>query len=115
MNFYTKIILNALLKIKHVIRTLKTHDALIFFSQSFQAVFKPPLPSVQGLSDFHKMIVTVQKYTLVKAKPKVIQYRCYKHFESSSFRDELKEKLSITREYDDFEKHIRQFQTTMLL
>ena len=39
------------------------------------------------------MIVTVQKYTLVKAKPKVIQYTCYKHFESSLFRDELKEKL----------------------
>ena len=47
LNFYTKIILIALLKIKHVLRTLKTHDALTFFLQNFQAVFKPPLPSVQ--------------------------------------------------------------------
>ena len=38
-----------------------------------------------GLSDFHKMIVTVQKYTLVKAKPKIIRYRCYKDFNNNSF------------------------------
>ena len=33
-----------------------------------------------GLSDFHKMIVTVMKTTFPKAKPKIIQYRDYKNF-----------------------------------
>ena len=50
------------------------------------------------------MIVTVQKYTFVKANPKVIRYRCYKKIDNNSFRDELKERLAITREYGDFEK-----------
>ena len=50
------------------------------------------------------MIVTVQKYTLVKAKLKIIRYRCYKNFNNNSFRGELSERLAITREYGDFEK-----------
>ena len=51
------------------------------------------------------MIVTVQKYKLVKAKPKIIRcYRCYKNFNNNSFRDELSERLAITREYGDFEQ-----------
>ena len=33
-----------------------------------------------GLSDFHKMILTVLKSTFVKAAPKVIKYRDYKKF-----------------------------------
>ena len=31
-----------------------------------------------GLSDFHKMIITVHKSTFRKAKANVIQYRCFK-------------------------------------
>ena len=50
------------------------------------------------------MVITVLKFTFVKAKPKVIQYRSYKHFNNNSFRESLRMKLSITREYDDFEK-----------
>ena len=46
----------------------------------------------------------MQKCTLVKAKPKIIQYRCYKIFNNNSFRDDLSERLAITREYGDFEK-----------
>ena len=47
------------------------------------------------------MIVTVQKYAVVKGKPKVIRYRC---FDNSSFRDVLKVRLPITREYGEYEK-----------
>ena len=50
------------------------------------------------------MIVTVQKYTLVKAKPKIIRYRCYKYVNNNSFRDKLSERLAISREHGDFEK-----------
>ena len=49
------------------------------------------------------MIVTVQKYTLVKEKSKVILYRCYKTFNNNLFRNELKERLSHVTEYVDFE------------
>lgn len=36
-----------------------------------------------GLSDFHKMIVTVMKTTVPKAKPKIIKYRDYKNFDEN--------------------------------
>ena len=50
------------------------------------------------------MIVTVQKYTFVKAKPRVIHYRCYKDFDNISFRNELRARLSVTANYDEFDK-----------
>ena len=52
------------------------------------------------------MVITVQKVRFTKAKHKVIQYRCYKNFNNSLFRENLKMKLSITREYEDFEKSL---------
>ena len=44
----------------------------------------------------------VLQYTVIKGKPKVLQYRCYKYFDNSSFQDELKARLSITREKRGF-------------
>ena len=45
------------------------------------------------MSDHHKMIVTVIKTTFMKANPRVITYRSYKHFDRVNFRKELKNKL----------------------
>ena len=42
-----------------------------------------------GLSDFHKLVVTVLKAHYQKAKPKVITYRNYKHFNRDIFRQDL--------------------------
>ena len=49
-----------------------------------------------GLSDFHKMVVTVLKTTFPKAKPKVISYRDYKQFDIHAFRNELRYELQKT-------------------
>ena len=58
-----------------------------------------------GLSDFHKMIITVLKTTFPKAKPKVVLYRDYSKFVENHFRIDLKEKLREIREinYSSFE------------
>ena len=42
-----------------------------------------------GLYDFHKMVVTVLKYTFSKSKPKEILYRNNKNFDQDSFKTEL--------------------------
>ena len=42
-----------------------------------------------GLSDFHKLVVTVMKTTYKKSQPKIINYRSYKYFNSESFREQL--------------------------
>jgi exonuclease III len=46
-----------------------------------------------GLSDFHKMVVTVMKTTCPKAEPKIIYYRDYKKFDLDAFRKELRTEL----------------------
>ena len=55
-----------------------------------------------GLSDFHKMAVTVMKTTFPKAQPKIIYYRDYKNFDLYNFRTDLREQLSKVVEKDYF-------------
>ena len=58
-----------------------------------------------GLSDFHKMVVTVLKSTYSKAKPKEITYRNYKNFDQDRFKADLKIALMEVEigAYKDFE------------
>ena len=49
-----------------------------------------------GLSDFHKIVVTVMKTTFPKAEPKIIYYRDYKKFNLQDFRRELRSELRKT-------------------
>ena len=48
-----------------------------------------------GLSDFHKMIVTVMKTSYRKIEPKVMNYRDYKSFSNEGFRELLLEKVKV--------------------
>ena len=47
-----------------------------------------------GLSDFHRMILTVTKMTFQKLKPRVISYRDYNHFNNETYRNELLSEIS---------------------
>ena len=47
-----------------------------------------------GLSDFHKLVVTVLKSTFPKSLPKIITYRSYKNFSNDLLRDYLNSLLS---------------------
>ena len=42
-----------------------------------------------GLSDFHKMVVSVFKTSFKKHKPKTVTYCDYKHFDNEKFRESL--------------------------
>ena len=42
-----------------------------------------------GLSDFHKLTITVMKTSFRKMPPKVVLYRNYKRFSNANFRNEL--------------------------
>ena len=48
-----------------------------------------------GLSDFHKMIVSVLKTTFQKLKPKIVHYGDYTKFSNEDFRKELLTNLSL--------------------
>ena len=58
-----------------------------------------------GLSDCHKMVLTVMKSTFPKGKPKQITYRNYKTFNNFYFKQDLNEALSSkdVKEYNYFE------------
>ena len=56
-----------------------------------------------GLSDFHKMCLTVLQTTFQKAKPKEIIYRDYKNFNTEIFKQDLKQSLEV-EEVSDYAK-----------
>ena len=47
-----------------------------------------------GLSDFHKMVVTVMKTNFRKLEPKIINYRNYRYFSNDRFREKVTSELS---------------------
>ena len=47
-----------------------------------------------GLSDFHKMVVTVLKASLDKQKPNVVNYRDYRNFREEVFRQDLQKQIA---------------------
>ena len=48
-----------------------------------------------GLSDFHKMTLTVLKTSLKKKRPKMVSYRNYKNFSNDNFMEELNSIISV--------------------
>ena len=58
-----------------------------------------------GLSDCHKMVVTVNENTFKKQKGKEIFYRDYKRFNGNVFKDDLRNALAISdvSNYESFE------------
>ena len=74
-----------------------TNNALSF--QHTETVFT-------GLSDFHKLVLTVLKINISKNKPREIHYRNYKKFDSLKFNVDLKsafahEKIESCIKYDE--------------
>ena len=58
-----------------------------------------------GLSDFHKMVVSVLKYTFQGSGPKELVYRDYKNFDTVIFKRELEDKLNQQiNEYKHFQQ-----------
>ena len=63
-----------------------------------------------GLSDFHKMVVSVLKNGFKKQKPKIVTYRYYKRFDNEKFRESLITYFSTGKNisYDAFENLVLQ-------
>ena len=56
--------------------------------------FKNSCAIETGLSDFHKLAVSVMKTSYKKSEPKIITYRSYKSFCNNNFREELRQVIS---------------------
>ena len=71
----------------------KNPSCIDLFLTNRQQGFQQPHAIETGISDFHKMAVTVMKTHYKKQKAKTIQYRNYKHIYEQSFNFELNNEL----------------------
>ena len=90
--------------VKTCFKNLENPRCIHLFITNRIGSFKKTTAVASGLSDFHKMIVTVWKASFQKSKPKEILYRNYKNFEISTFKNVLRLKLQYTNSYKYFEK-----------
>ena len=60
-----------------------------------------------GVSDHHLLIYTMLKSTYIKIEPKVISKRCFKNFTEQSFLQDLKQGLSNTGNFSDFNNEFK--------
>ena len=61
-----------------------------------------------GLSDFHKVTMTILGETITEGNPKSIVYRDYKSFDKNKFNEELNSKIKKERKIETFQ-HIKIF------
>ena len=59
--------------------------------------FQNTITVFAGISDFHKLVLTVLKINFTKNKPKEIIYRDYKNFDSFLFNDKVKNVLDLDK------------------
>ena len=79
----------ALLKSQPAIRTHKNLLSLTLFWLVKPRSFQHSCVIETGLSDFHRMAVTIMKTFFKKRQPKVVNCRDYKYFENDKFRTDL--------------------------
>ena len=73
------------------------------FVTNFPRSFMKTTTVTTGLSDFHKMTVTVMRTTFPKSEPHVIRYRDRSKFNNSDFCKDLEKELEKhPPEYDKF-------------
>jgi len=64
----------------------------LYITNSYRSFMKTTTVST-GLSDFHKMTVTVMKSTFPKSEPKMVRYRDFAKYKKEEFGRDLKMKL----------------------
>ena len=94
-NFLETFGLSSLIHEKTFYKSLINPSCIDFFLTNSRNSFKHSTVISAGLSDFHEMILTVLKTTIVKAKSKQIIYRDYKNFDHQVFKDDLTSNLGV--------------------
>ena len=82
-----------IVKVKTCFKNIENPSCIDLFITNSVNSFQNTTSISTGLSDFHKMVVTVLKTTFQKSKPREIIYRDYSKFNEQIFRETLKESL----------------------
>ena len=104
-NFSLKWKQKIMLRSLPVIKVLVTQVVLILFITNSSSSFQNTKAISTGLSDFHKMVITVLKQTFQRYSPKELVYRDYKNSDRLALKREPEEKLNQQiNEYKHFEQ-----------
>ena len=89
---------------KTCFKNIENPSCIDLFLTNSPMSFQNTTVLVNGLSDFHKMAITVFKVKFNKTKPKEVNYRDYKRFNGNLFKSDLKAALSNgCNTYEKFE------------
>ena len=69
-------------------KSMENPSCIDLFLTNSPLSFQNTTTITTGLSDFHKMVVTVMKTAFPKAEPQILYYRDYKDFDLYNFRTE---------------------------
>ena len=87
--------LKNLVKEKTCFKSVENPSCVDLFLTNCYRSFQNTITVSTGVSDCHKMIITVLKTTFKKENPKEVLYRSYKNYDSFAFKVDLKHKLQV--------------------
>ena len=100
--------LNSLIKDNTSFKSLINPSCIDLLLTNNKSLFNTSSVILTGLSDFHKMVVTVMEINFSKSKPREIRDRNYKTFDHISFKKELlrecNENVKINQNYSLFQE-----------
>ena len=83
-----------LIKDNTCFKNSEKHSCIDLIVTSRPKYFQNSLTLETGLSDFHKMTLTVMKVFYKKQKPTIITYRSYKNFSNEVFLADVQNRIS---------------------
>ena len=111
-NFLGTYGLKSLVKEKTCFKSINNPSCIDLFLTNSSNSFQNTVVLSTGLSDCHKMALTVFKTTFPKIKPKEIFYRDYKNFNDIIFRQELRNTINTNMVFTS--SHFSHFQEVFL-
>ena len=104
-NFMQLYDLKNLVKENTCFKSIENPSCVDLFLTNCCKSFQNTFATSTGISDFHKMTVTVLKTTFKKVKPKEIIYRAFRNFDRNIFTEDLESCLVNCQSIDELEKN----------
>ena len=93
-----------IVKDKTCFKNVNNPSCIDLFITNQSRSFQNTKTIASGLSDFHKLVLTVFKTKFEKQKPKTVNYRSYRNFNENQFKNHLRASAHLCTSYEQFEK-----------
>ena len=101
-NFITEHNMKNIVKEPTCFKNIENPTSIDLFITNFPNSFFATKTITTGVSDFHKMVLTVLRNKFAKQNPKVVEYRCYRSMDRGIFRHELCTSLTEAHTIEEF-------------